>query len=298
MSAVPDNASLYHRNYLDYLSSTFGHHNSIVLAPQHFWYTVLCEIAQEIIRHPADHRKLFTSDPDKKIDIIVPCADETEPLRMNAIHNTLIRLVPIDTSLFLPSFSTETEMSRLASLAAFLETCSPYYNYSMYLCGHPRIKLTGTAEDWACIAASLDRLCDEFEACPNSSLSSWINNTALPTADKIVNHASSGGGEDWFKEIFSEERCGSGGQVTIDGWFSRLFIQQPKGIREVCNFPTNVTKVPYTTLPSGTKWNMCFGLFHSQRDAEGFMVPDFSWVQVKKLTEPLVTTLSVRRYEI
>ena len=48
VSTVSDRADLYHKNYLDYLSRTFGHHNSIVLAPQHFWYTGLCEIAQTV----------------------------------------------------------------------------------------------------------------------------------------------------------------------------------------------------------------------------------------------------------
>jgi hypothetical protein len=66
-------------------------------------------------------------------------------------------------------------------------------------------------------------------------------------------------------------------------------MKRPKGVREVTNFPTHVTKVPYKTLPSKTEWNRCFGVFHSNRDDEGFMVPDFAWVQVKKLTEPQVT---------
>ena len=50
-----------------------------------------------------------------------------------------------------------------------------------------------------------------------------------------------------------------------------------------------MTKVPYKTLPSETEWNLYFGLFHSNRDDEGFMVPDFSWVQVQKLPEPRVS---------
>ena len=103
-STVPDGADLYHKNYLDYLSRTFGHHNSIVLAPQHFWYTGLCEIAQTVIKHPETHRKLFTRDPEGKIDIIVRCDDESEPLRMDAIYQEMIGLVPIDTTLFLPTF--------------------------------------------------------------------------------------------------------------------------------------------------------------------------------------------------
>jgi len=156
-STVPDGADLYHKNYLDYLSRTFGHHNSIVLAPQHFWYTGLCEIAQTVVKDPETHRKLFTRDPEGKIDIIVLCEDESEPLRMDAIYQEMIGLVPIDTTLFLPTFSTETEMSRMASLAALLETCSPYYNYMMILCGHPRVKLLGTTEDLEAIVSRLDQ---------------------------------------------------------------------------------------------------------------------------------------------
>ena len=293
-STVPDGADLYHKNYLDYLSRTFGHHNSIVLAPQHFWYTGLCEIAQTVVKDPETHRKLFTRDPEGKIDIIVPCASETEPLRMDDIYDEMIGLVPIDTTLFLPTFSTETEMSRMASLAAFLETCSPYYNYMMILCGHSRVKLMGTPEDWEAIVSRLDRLELEFAGCPNSPLPKWISTTMLPTATKL-REALDGKNEDWFREIFSEQRCGSGGQTVVDGWFSRLFMHQPKGMREVTNFPTHITKVPYSIRcphsiqPSGVEWNLCFGLFHSNRDDEGFMVPDFSWVQVQKLPEPRVS---------
>ena len=287
-STVPDGADLYHKNYLDYLSRTFGHHNSIVLAPQHFWYTGLCEIAQTVVKDPETHRKLFTRDPEGKIDIIVLCANESEPIRMDAIYQEMIGLVPIDPTLFLPTFSTETEMSRMASLAAFLETCSPYYNYMMILCGHPRVRLLGTTEDWEAIVSRLDQLEREFADCPNSPIPKWISGSILPAATKL-REALDGKNEDWFREIFTEQRCGSGGQKTVDGWFSRLFMKQPKGMRKVTNFPTHVTKVPYSIQPGGTEWNLCFGLFHSNRDDEGFMVPDFSRVQVKKLAEPRVT---------
>ena len=285
-SAVPDDAHLYHNNYLQYLSRTYSHHNSIVLAPQHFWYTGLCEIAQTVVKNPEDHRKLFTRAPEDKIDIIVLCDHETEPLRMDAIYQEMIALVPIDTTLFLPKFSTETEMSRLASLAAFLETCSPFYNYAMVVCGHPRIKLLGTVEDWDSIVSRLDRLEREFAACPNSPVAPWIGRTMLPTAIKI-REALDGKHLDWFRQIFTEERCGSGSTV-VGGWFSRLFMQQPTRKRSVINFPAHITKVPYKTLPSQTEWSLCFGLFHSNRDQDGFMVPDFSWVQVQKLAQPRI----------
>jgi len=39
-------------------------------------------------------------------------------------------------------------------------------------------------------------------------------------------------------QFLSGVDSGSGGQKNVDGWFSRLFIKQPKGMREVTNFPT------------------------------------------------------------
>jgi hypothetical protein len=65
-------------------------------------------------------------------------------------------------------------------------------------------------------------------------------------------------------------------------------MQQPTRWRTVINFPAHITKVPYKTLPSQTEGNLCFGLFHSNRDQDGFMVPDFSWVQVQKLAQPRI----------
>ncbi len=285
-TSLPEAAPLFHTNYLEYLQGNYGQHNKIVLAPHHFWYSILAEIAQAVVSAPDIHRPLFTRDPKGKIDIIVPCASETEPLRMDALYNEMIGYIPVDTDLFLPSFTTSTEMSRLASLAAFLETCSPYYNYMMLACGYPAIRLDGTRYDWDKVVAKLTSLGDEFLRV-KSPAGPWIIENVVPIALKILG-ALDGKNVEWLKQIFTQERCGSGSQYEVDGWFSRIFMNQPKRLREVMNFPSHISKVPYKTLPSGTEWNMCFALTHSNLDNDGFMSPDYSWVQVRKLAQPLI----------
>lgn len=286
-TSLPAKADHFHWNYLGYLQSTYGMHQNIMLAPHHFWYTVLAEIAQAVVGDPEKHRPLFTRDPSGKIDIIVPCSNENEPLRMDALYAEMIGYIPVDTSLFLPTFTTSTETSRLAALAAFLETCSPYYNYMMLACGHPAIRLAGTHDDWAAIVSRLVALEAEFSRV-GSPVAKWIASTVGPVAEKLLT-ALDGKNVEWFREIFTQKRCGSGSQYVVDGWWSRLFLTKRQGLGEITDFPTHVSKVPYKTLPSGTDWNMCFALSHSNADADGFMVPDYSWVQVRKLAEPRVT---------
>jgi len=286
-TSLPDTASLFHINYLEYLQGNYGQHNKIVLAPHHFWYSILAEIAQAVINAPDIHRSLFTRDPTGKIDIIVPCSSETEPLRMDALYNEMIGYIPVDTDLFLPSFTTSTEMSRLASLAAFLETCTPYYNYMMLTCGYPAIRLDGTHEDWGKIQTKLATLENEF-ARIGSPIAPWLLDNILPMTVEIYRAIDGKDNVDWLKQIFTQQRCGSGSQYVVDGWFSRLFMKQPESLRKVGNFPSHISKVPYKTLPSESEWNMCFTLSHSNLDKDGFMSPDYSWVQVRKLSQPKV----------
>jgi len=283
MSNLPDEAAMFHTNYLTYLARTYSTHHKIVLSPDIIWYTIMCDVAQHVVKNSEQHRSLFTKAPEGKIDLIVPCVSETEPLRMDSIYGLLLKTVPIECETFLPRFTTTTESSRLAVLAAFLETCSPYYDYMMMLCGHPAVKVLGTKEDWDLLIDRLGKFVELF-AKVGSELQTHIANTALPTAWKI-RQALDSDESDWFKQIFTETRCGSGGETNVDGWFSRLMMVQPKGIRKTCNFPTHITCVPYKTLPSNTEWRLCFGLFSSDLDEDGFMIPEFSWVQNIKLKE-------------
>ena len=35
-----------HKNFLDYLRMAYSYHYGIVIKPDYFWYTILCEVAQ------------------------------------------------------------------------------------------------------------------------------------------------------------------------------------------------------------------------------------------------------------
>lgn len=284
---VPKDAEYYHSNYLGYLQTCYHKHEKVMMNPHHIWYTILCEIAQAVIKDPKKHATIFTKSPDKKIDILVPCASELEPLRMDAIYEQLVGLVPVDTKLFVPDLSTYTEKARLATLGAFLEAASPFYNYMMYACGIPVIKVGGVVEDWLLIQDNCRILSIKFKDV-DSHLSPYLD-SVMGILDHIINSFHGIIDKEWWKDIYTDERCGSGSDKFISGWFTKLMVESNPRTPKLENFSSHVTRVPYTTLPSKTKWHLTFMLTHSNRDANGFLVPDFSMYQVKHHATPLVT---------
>lgn len=64
--ASPSDSVFMHKNYIHYLTLAWSNHFSVVISPDIIFYTVLCEIADEILTHPNDFRHLFTNSAEKK----------------------------------------------------------------------------------------------------------------------------------------------------------------------------------------------------------------------------------------
>ncbi len=62
----PSNTTYLHQNLMHYLMLAWSNHFSVVLSPDMIFYTVLCEIADEILSDPEVFRHLFTNSTEKK----------------------------------------------------------------------------------------------------------------------------------------------------------------------------------------------------------------------------------------
>ena len=275
-SSLPDDASEYHANYMTYLISGWSQHFPIVLNPDIVWFAVLNEIAKGVIAMPDEHRSLFTRSPDKiKLKFMVGSVDE--PLPIEAVVRDLKALVPVDVNLFIPRFSTTTDIAHLSHLASFAETCTPYYSYGTFLCGYPSIRIDGTPDDYDLAVGRAVALYNEF-ARVGSPMAPWMAETMLPWLSNVAD-AVHKGDADYFKEILSTKRCGSGGEIEVNGWWSRLFRVQPNGLRKPDNFPTQIARVPWENIETNRKFTLNFGVFYSTKDVDGFVNPQFGWVQ-------------------
>jgi hypothetical protein len=258
--------SYRHKNYLEYLRTCWANHYGVVISPDIVWHVILNELSGHIIDNSDRYRSLFTTSEDK-VEIVVETGDP-QLINLKLITQQLRSLVPTNIDLFVPEFTSSTEASSLAFMAAFAEAMTPYYNYSMYLCGIPKVKVLGTKQDWEKIILNLTELKGLLK------ISNYVDRL-IGTIGQIA-HSYESVDEEFLGDVFRLDRCGSGGQVEVRGWVTDLFMKTPR-VAYVYNFPTCISKVPYKYLNTGQNFELCHGLF-SSNESDGFLVPEFGYI--------------------
>lgn len=260
------NSAVTHRNYIDYLSLCWKKHYGAVISPTILWNMVLNNLAFTVNKFPDTYRKYFT-DSDKKQEIMVQQGgNRIDPALL--IANVSSKIPSDILENIFPDFSTNSEKSLLANYTAFLDMVSPYYNYSMFMCGIPKIKVEGTSADWRLFANNCDKI-----ALLIPEFASYLNNVR----SRILSIST----EDCnFSEMFELERCGSGSQVEIAGWINDFFIETPR-VRYADNYISCISKIDYHCYNDGKDYRLYAGLFTSKID-DGYLVPDFDNIYFQK----------------
>lgn len=264
----------YHTNYLDYLSKAWANHYGVVVTPDLLWYSLLCEATGIVASDPNRYRSLFTETEEKQ-QITVQTGSPTI-LPLDLIISHLKKLVPSDATNFLPEFTTTTDRARSAFYAAFADMVSPYYNYAMFCCDIPFVDVRGTKEDYQKLANSWKKVGEIL-----GTHKEYFQNT-VGILNSIVDNLEN---PEFWKDMFSMERCGSGSQYVISGWFSDLFVEQPS-FRQVCNFSTHISRVNYKNLSTDIEYQMVQGIFSSKLTEEEFLEPDFGMIVYEKHKVP------------
>ena len=121
--------------------------------------------------HPEDYRDLFTASAEKeeiciRHDGLVLGHSESPWDEAIALFDPALRERVPDGIMdhLIPDFSTATPETRTASMVAFMDAASPYYDFMvMTLCGIPEIRLLGTPDDYQKILAAASQLAERFD---------------------------------------------------------------------------------------------------------------------------------------
>lgn len=266
---LPVDTQVYHKNYIGYLTKCWADHLGVVFTPDILWYTLLGELTSIVSKNPDIYRSIFTQSQEKENLIVV--TEEPEVMPLSLLIEQLASRVPTDIDLFLPQFTTSTSRSRHAMYAAFADMCSPYYNYFMYCCDLPVIDVRGEKHDYEFIYYQWMVLCQLF-----GNHTQYMNKVAALLNNILTNFEN----VDFWKKIFRLDRCGSGSQVEVGGWWKDFFFTQPS-VAYPENYSPHIAKVSYKQLNTQTEYIMYDGLFYSNMDGD-FLVPNFGSVVYEK----------------
>lgn len=243
-----------HSSFLYFISDAYSLHRKITITPQDLWYVVISEISRSVNEHPESYRRYFSTNKDK-VEIVLHTDSVTE-LPLDSLLTQLKSLVPININLFIPKFSTETPQSRLAMLASFAGTVKSYYSYMTFCCGISAIELLGTRDDWELFVDTITELHDLFK---KDSLSSYLEKILVRVS--MIRDIYLGGSSSFFKDIFTSENIGSGGELLINGWFGNDFFVSPGDLPKINNFPNTWSVVPYKNINSDRNFSLVMGCF-------------------------------------
>jgi hypothetical protein len=255
-----------HNNFLEYLELGWGQHLGVTIDPKDFWYMILCEIAGIVKNDPDEYQELFTTSSEKT-EITVLTGDP-HVIPVQDIITQLKLLVPINIDTFFPDFSTKTGLYTLATQVAFCDTVSPFYSYSMFMCGIPSFTINGTVDDWELLYDNTIDLLNLLNV--TSKFGGLIDTLQTLTSQQNRDDIAI------WTSMFRLDQCGSGHQVEVSGWITDFYVNQPS-VRYTRNFSSHVSSMSYTNLTLNKKYTMYSGLFHSTLTNDQ-IVPEYGWI--------------------
>ncbi|MFF0391811.1 DUF4419 domain-containing protein [Kitasatospora sp. NPDC004615] len=264
---------------------SFCAHLPLSLAPDVLWYAVVHEVAIHVRLNSETYAGIFTDTPAHQQEIAVqddsllaPDPDWSRSIRL-VLEPLREKLGAEVTDLFLPRFSTTTPDDLSSALVALMSVVGPYYRFTWTtLCGIPRIRLEGTAEDWQLLAGRVDSLAARFDG-----LRPWFD-ALRPVLAEIARTAAGGPVDEDFWRSFYKWKSHSGGE-SVTGWITALFAhtQTPDGPQpktsfdwqggrsyQQKDFPSHVSSAPFRWQRPDGEREMTFlaGLLGLERDGE------------------------------
>lgn len=273
--------SIQTTGYLNYISAAWQNHYSIVLTPTDIWYMVICEITPIIKKNPEYFANLFTSSPTDKQEILVP-TNNVETIDPSLVIDILKEKVPSDSELFLPSFTTDTQYSRLALNVAFCDMVSPYYTYSTFMCGIPVVDLKGTKLDWILLRENLRALKSLFK----TNFTAYLQRCHDRVNDILQVIVDKTNSVELFSKMVKLEKCGSGSQYEMTGWIMDfLNIEDPTYPLQLEGLHPHTSVMKYKNLETQRKFTLSAGIFYSVLENE-FLIPVYNAHRIEITNEP------------
>lgn len=195
------------------VATAYQYHLHLMISPTDVHLHVLSQLTAIVMEHPAQFESVFVKHKGEPRTLMIPTNDPTL-LPMDAVTTALSGRINIDLDTWLPSYSETSHQERFVGQAYLAAAAGKYYQFCTYLCGIPSVNLTGTKEDWAKLAQTVDTLCDQFQARLDLPVLTNIKNRVRGMAESF--DRSEADNVTFWKGIFSSKSVGC--VLVMNGW--------------------------------------------------------------------------------
>ncbi len=299
-----------HAGLAYYLYYCWANEKGCTLRPDMIWYTVVSEVASQILANPEEYRHLFTDSTEKKT--VIQLVDRYYDIDVGTLIQqleTLIQSKDFFDTITNTRFKSDTPNTHFAMCTAFACMATPYFDYMTTMCGIPVIDLQGDQEDWINLSNSIFRL---FSLLPNNKLQTYLKNVqnvvgnilyhsfqiTPPELQLLCDDAT-----EFYSNIFNyyqNPECMSGHSPNlVKGWIKQLYFktfETPEQESDLYDFPAHINFVPYENIETGKRFYKACGLVYSQ-ERDGILYPDYGMVIHEVLSKTLFQKLASQKEE-
>jgi hypothetical protein len=151
-------SKITHAGFIHYLHLCWAKELGCELRPDIIYYTIISELASEILKDPENYQYLFT-DSDEKENIITISEDGIiKADRLIESMRTLVKVPDFLTAICDVKFDSDVKDAHYARKMTFACMGTPFYDYICSLCGIPHLELIGSVDDWVHLHSAVVKL--------------------------------------------------------------------------------------------------------------------------------------------
>ena len=296
-AAVP----VTHAGLIRYLHACWAAERGAVLRPDMVWHTLVNEVASAVLADPAAYRDLFTKAATGKTEIVIVTREpaDLDVGELVAAMRTKIGDPAFAALLCDTRFASEAPGAHTATLLAFAEAGTPYFNYMTTMCGIPCVDVVGSRDEWVALLAAVRGL---QRYVPSGG--KWLG-AAVRAVDAILHwvfaEPDTDGGDyadaaAFFADTFhygANPMCRSGHLPRlVSGWARFLYAASWEGQVDLDRFPSHVRQMPHKDRDTGRMFVQAGGLAYSEATADGAFEPGYGFVTYKVMDKDTLKQLA------
>ncbi|MBO9673415.1 MAG: DUF4419 domain-containing protein [Sphingobacteriaceae bacterium] len=254
-SPLPDSLVFYQDHpFLTGLFNAYKDHRPVVLSPDMIWLLISQGFARHIDNNKEALRHKLVDFESRKVLTVI--ANDIVLGNPNSNWETLFPQFNQQISLFTgkkfvknltADFSTTTPTTKIASEITLMDGMKSYFVYQVILigCGIPRVALEGTVGDW-------EKLLQKIKFIKQYDLSWWTTELEPIVKEIILAKKGKANNQFWMNMIKVHTTKNYGTINTIDGWITKLFPYNKKGLKtnfkpitDIGGLASELVKVPF-----------------------------------------------------